>query len=260
MYEFLKKLVLKFLKVPPEPLDPMGDVESLRVFRASYNYFRYRFYLWLIKTFVGIIIMLVICGAAFGGIFASLSKLHVTVAVVLGCLAVAAILIYTLAQTYLSYMVLRLDYELRWYKISDRSLRIREGVFRVKELTMTFANIQNLSISQGPIQRFFGIADLRVETAGGGGNAAIQNQQVEMVNMHVAYFRGVDNAEEISELMRKRLKVLRDSGLGHNEESETAAEEISRETGQFGFSREFLGLLMEMKNEAGKFRAAAENL
>src|SRR5207249_3022813 len=68
--------------------------------------------------------------------------------------------------------VLRLDYEKRWYVVTDRSLRIREGVVKVREMTVNFANIQNISISQGPLQRILGIADLRVDTAGGGGRAA----------------------------------------------------------------------------------------
>src|SRR4029077_20010196 len=84
--------------------------------------------------------------------------------------------------------VLRLDFDKRWYVVTDRSLRVREGVLRVSEMTVTFANIQNISVSQGPIQRALGIADLRVDTAGGGsttpGHAATQS-------MHTAWLRGI---------------------------------------------------------------------
>ena len=41
-------------------------------------------------------------------------------------------------------------------------------VVKVREMTVTFANIQNAPVNQGPIQRALGIADLQVETAGGG--------------------------------------------------------------------------------------------
>ena len=41
MYEPLKAALLSLLKVPPEPHDPMGDVHSLRVFRAAPGYLRY---------------------------------------------------------------------------------------------------------------------------------------------------------------------------------------------------------------------------
>src|SRR5690606_18212304 len=118
-----------------------------------------------------------------------------------------------------SLMVLRLDYEMRWYKVTDRSLRIREGVWHVREMTMTFANIQNIEITQGPIQRALGIADLKVQTAGGGGVQEAQGQQQGvMFNMHIGYFRGVDNAEEILALMQERLRKQRGSGLGDLED------------------------------------------
>src|SRR5262249_47708980 len=111
--------------------------------------------------------------------------------------------------------LVRLDFEKRWYVVTDRSLRVREGIVQVREATVTFANIQNISISQGPIQRALGIADLRVDTAGGGGAAQAKHG---MPNMHVVWFRGVANANEIRELMQQRLRQLKDSGLGDHEE------------------------------------------
>ena len=49
MYELLKRIVMKVLKVPPEPEAPEGDSDSLKVFRASKDYYRYRFYVWLLR-------------------------------------------------------------------------------------------------------------------------------------------------------------------------------------------------------------------
>ena len=46
MYEQLKSTLLWLLKVPPEPHDPMGDVHSLRVFRAAPGYLRYITIAW----------------------------------------------------------------------------------------------------------------------------------------------------------------------------------------------------------------------
>jgi uncharacterized membrane protein YdbT with pleckstrin-like domain len=120
-----------------------------------------------------------------------------------------------------SFAVLRLDFEKRWYVVTDRSLRIREGVVHVREMTVMFANIQNVSVMQGPIQRPLGIADLQVETAGGGGAHA--NQKQLGPNLHTAWFRGIDNAEEVKLLIQDRLRALKDSGLGHHEEMRTAA-------------------------------------
>ena len=41
MYEGTKSVLLGLVRVPPEPHDPMGDVQSLRVFRAAPGYLRY---------------------------------------------------------------------------------------------------------------------------------------------------------------------------------------------------------------------------
>jgi uncharacterized membrane protein YdbT with pleckstrin-like domain len=112
--------------------------------------------------------------------------------------------------------LVRLDYELRWYIVTDRSIRIRAGVWDIREMTMTFANIQHASVSQGPLQRLLGISDVQVRTAGGGagGDAADQHQKGAGEMMHVAYFRGVDNAEEIKELIQERMRRFGDTGLG----------------------------------------------
>ena len=71
-----------------------------------------------------------------------------------------------IVQRLFALALVRLDFEKRWYLVTNRSLRVREGVVKLREMTITFANIQNISISQGPIQRLLGIADLRVDTAG----------------------------------------------------------------------------------------------
>ena len=91
--------------------------------------------------------------------------------------------------------MLRLDYEMRWYKVTDRSLRIREGVWRMREMTMMFDNIQNISITQGPIQRMLNIADLKVQTAGGSTPVPQQGQKGMTFDMHTGYFRGIDTAD-----------------------------------------------------------------
>lgn len=225
MYELLKGIALKILKVPPEPEAPEGT--SLQVFRAAPSFYKYRLYLWIFRQVLVLLIMGGFVLAMGAGALASFGEGEPAPAVLLGVGAVClAILLVVLAL--FSYTTLRMDYEMRWYKVTDRSLRIREGVVHVREMTMTFANIQNISISQGPVQRYFKIADLKVETAGGGGGAhgGAQQGQEHAFNMHIGFFRGVDNAQEIRDLMLERLRKLKSAGLGddddHNDETEEA--------------------------------------
>jgi len=250
MYELLKSLTIRLLRVPPEPDAPEGDAASLQVFRASKEYYRYRFYVWALRRLV---LVLSLGLPALGGLIAAIglaTQGEALVAVLIGILALGFAVLFVV-QTLISYAALRLDYEMRWYKVTDRSLRIREGVYHVREMTLTFANIQNISISQGPLQRMFGISDLLVQTAGGGGAAAAQ--QGHQFGMHMGYFRGVDNADEIRELMMTRLKQARDSGLG--DEAVEEARRGKRSGG--GWGPHSLAALRELASEAAALREAS---
>jgi hypothetical protein len=120
------------------------------------------------------------------------------------------ILVYVV-QIPFTYAIARLDYELRWYIVTDRSLRIRAGLAAVQETTMSFANVQQVAVSQGPVQRLLGIADLRVQSAGGGGD---HHERGGGESLHTGVFHGVDNAHEIRDLILERLRVFRQTGLG----------------------------------------------
>ncbi|HEX6927046.1 MAG TPA: PH domain-containing protein [Longimicrobiaceae bacterium] len=211
MPEGLRRWLLKVLRVPPEPAIPEGA--SVRVFRAAPAYFRYRLVLWALGQL-----------GALGGLIAGLIGLSFLMPIVthpllsFGLRAVEAVAWLTfVVQLLFSLAVLRLDFDLRWYVLSDRSLRIREGIMTVKEKTMTFANIQQISIRQNPIQRLLGIADVHVRTAGGGAGGSSAGEK-SGESTHEAYFRGVNNADEIKGAIQDRVRLHRDAGLGDPDE------------------------------------------
>jgi hypothetical protein len=129
-------------------------------------------------------------------------------------------LIGYLVQIPITYALLRLDYDLRWYIVTDRSLRIRQGLWRVQESTMSFANLQQVSVTQGPLQRWLQLADVHVQSAGGGGREESRRGRGE--NLHTGIFHGVANASEIRDLILQRLRRFRASGLGDPEEAKNA--------------------------------------
>lgn len=294
MYNRYSALVLRWLKVPPEPHPPFGDPASLRVFRAGKNYYKLRIFGW------GMAELVAFAGIAFWALLlvyveetARIEKARraATTQVVAGhkatlveqadqalaaikgardtelkakdpeaskpakkparkrtrsggwdgfiqtfvelaillppwafpviwVLKVAALAGFLL-QLPLTYAVRRLDYEMRWYVVTDRSLRIRTGVWSVQEITMSFANLQQVEVSQGPLQRLLGLADLKVQSAGGGDVAS--GKQGHQDSLHIGFFHGVDNAHEIRDLIQERLRRFRDSGLGDPEEMRRAA-------------------------------------
>ena len=214
MYNLFRTLSERLLRIPPDPAKPPGDESSTRLFRAAPNFFRYLLFLWAIKAAVTFFIIIAAVVVPFGILAFTLTKQGKPWAVLLWILPVVALTLVVFSNLFLL-AVLRLNFEKRWYVVTDRSLRIRAGVTTVREMTVTFANIQNISVSQGPLQRMLRIADLRVDTAGGGG--ATQGKGVSE-NLHTAWFHGIDNANEVRELIQARLRHLKDSGLGHHEE------------------------------------------
>jgi membrane protein YdbS with pleckstrin-like domain len=116
-----------------------------------------------------------------------------------------------LVQLPITYAVRRLDYEMRWYMVTDRSLRLRHGVWKVSETTMSFANIQQVVVSKGPVQGLLGLADVKVQSAGG---ASGGEKHANKEDMHLGLFHSVTHAAEIRDLILERLRLFRETGLG----------------------------------------------
>jgi membrane protein YdbS with pleckstrin-like domain len=169
---------------------------------------------------------------------------------VIWAIKLAGFLLY-LAQIPVTYAIRRLDYEMRWYVVTDRSLRIRTGVWRVQELTMSFANLQQVEVTQGPVQRLLGLADVRVQSAGGGGGQAQQHSG--RPSLHLGHFHGVDNAVEIRDLILDRLRRFRESGLGDPEEIRRAYQTAGAATGD---PSALLGAARELRDAARDLRTA----
>ena len=215
--------LLALLRVPPEPHLPAGKPGSARVFRAAPNYWRLKLLQWGAKQaftlagFVFFVAFLQMAPDSFtigdkgkqrsipvAGIMAWVSGLEVF-----------AISIW-LVQLPLTFALIRLDYELRWYVVTDRAARLREGVLTLTEMTFTLLNVQDIRIHQGPLQRLLGLADVELRTAGGSDVSAAHGGQgsAPSRNLHLARFRGVDNAAMIRDLVLERMKRARDAGLG----------------------------------------------
>lgn len=203
----LEQMVLEWLKVPPEPHPPEGSPGSIQVFRAGRNYYRWRLVTWglsHIGTVIGILIGLTLLQPV-------ARKLPpngwVTGWAVIEFLAIA----FLLASLPFSFYIQRLNYRMRWYIVTDRSLRIRSGIWSVEELTMTYANIQDITVTAGPLQGLLGLADLEVRSAGG---SRVTGPHGTVTSQHAARFEGVDNAQAIRDLIVERLRRYRDAGLG----------------------------------------------
>ncbi len=247
MYNSFRQFCERLLRIPPDPEPPPGDQASMRLFRAAPNFYKYLLVVWALGTLFALLFLSMFFVAPVVLMMVE-TKAGKPWAPLLLVIPGIVFTLFVLTRLF-SLAVLRLNFEKRWYVVTDRSLRIREGVVNVREMTVTFANIQNISISQGPIQRALGIADLQVDTAGGG---AVTKGQQAAQNLHTAWFRGIDNANEVRELIQQRLRHLKDSGLGDHEEMETQSSPAT--------SSAWVAALREIHDEARALREAARTL
>lgn len=246
MYNSFRNFCERLLRIPRDPEPPPGDEASTRLFRAAPQYYKYLLVLWALKTLFAAVIGVWIAVAPIVGAVALVKEGHKSGLLLLlipGLIILAFIVLRAFALA-----MVRLDFDKRWYLVTDRSLRVREGVLIVREMTVTFANIQNISISQGPIQRVLGISDLRVDTAGGG--AAMQGKHATQT-LHTAWFRGVNNANEVRELIQQRLRQFKDAGLGDHEDHAASASSAS-----IPISPGFIAALKALREEASALRFA----
>ena len=207
MIDWLQTKTLHLMKVPAEPQPPDGSAGSARVFHSGRNYYRWRLALWFSAN-AGVLILLAAVLFVLAGPIKTGPPWSRYIAETSMALLVTAFLVSAL----FTFLQQRLNYELRWYVVTDRCLRIRSGILNVHEITTTFANIQEVRLSSDPLQKLLGLADVDVHSAGGGSGKGSSDS-------HVARFEGVDNAPEIRDFILARLRQYRDSGLGEKDRS-----------------------------------------
>ena len=206
IYRLLKSMLLALLQAPAgPPAPPAGSPGSEKVFRAAPRFLVYKLAVnWL--------------GLVPAAIFLVIASLGARTPAPLLFLALAV------AGATFRHFLIRLDYDLRYYIVTDRSLRIRAGVMHLTEVTLTYANVQAININQNFVQRWLGISDLIVQTAGGG--APVPGQQSMA---HRGVLRGIDNPEQMRDEIMALVRQFRDAGLGDPEDIKRAGGDVRME-------------------------------
>lgn len=236
LYSLSKNLALGLMKAPTKPPDPpSGSHGDVQIYRASPGFLTYRLLVfWIIIS----LNWLVPWGILMVWLFERETAPLIIAIIYAGLLAIVQFCVY---------FAIRIDYDMRYYIVTDRSLRIREGAFIVKEKTISFANVQNLRVVQGPIMRLFQIWHLKVDTAGGG---AARNEHTERVP-HRVQMAGIENAIEVRDRIRGHLRrYAASTGLGDldDHDDDAAAPATSGEA--------FLEALRGLRKAASGLRTA----
>jgi len=234
--------IVALFKVPPEPPTLPSSGETVRSIRPSAGFLRYlKFFFWV--AFLP------------GDIVPLFLWIAVSVAFPLvGVVLIVPLVIVLIAPDVIAYVGLHLRYDTTWYVLTDRSLRIRRGIWVIHETTITFENVQNVEVAQGPVQRFFGIADVIVQTAGGGASRKTSHGGEKATGAHVGVLQGLDNAAEVRDLILDRVRRSRTTGLGDEHAIPSAH---ATHAPRSDYSTAHLAVLREIRDETRRLAEAA---
>src|SRR5262245_59574295 len=188
IYRGIWGVLTEWFRVPPQPPSlPVRAGEQARSLRPAQGFLRYlKFKFWFLLVIIdaAIVIGWIALFVAFPVPALALAPVAFAIAVVPDVIA---------------YIGIHLRYDTTWYVFSSRSMRIRRGIWVIHETTITFENIQNVSVNSGPLERFFGIANITVDTPGGGQHGK-ESEGKNSAKSHQGLIEGIDNAEEIRDL------------------------------------------------------------
>jgi membrane protein YdbS with pleckstrin-like domain len=226
IYGGLWAILVGWFKVPENPPTlPVPPGEHMESFRPAEGFLRYlKFFFWI--------------GLSIFDVALLLGWLVITVASPLaGIILAVPVLVVAVVPDIFAYIAIHLRYDTTWYVMTSRSLRFRRGIWLLHETTITFENVQNVEIRQGPVQRYFGIGDVHVDTAGGGGEKSGKHNNLASAG-HRGLIEGVGEPARIRDLILARLKQSKRAGLG----DESATHEHAS-----GWTDEHLAVLREIR-------------
>lgn len=226
VYQGVWLVLVDCFRVPQHPPTmPVGQTGFCRKFHPSRQYLAYlKMYFWIGLVVIDLAILI-----GWIALYAWNPKIAWILAVPTFVIAVVPDIV--------AYVAIHLRYDTMWYVITDRSLRARRGIWVILEHTITFENVQNVYVRRGPIQQWFGISTLVVETAGGAEGESDNSFAVG----NKAIMEGIDNPDEIRNLIMERVRATRSAGLGDEKDSRA----------RHAWSQRHVKLLREIRDEVG---------
>ena len=118
IFKRIKPPLLRLLRAPTEPPEPpIGSPESVQTFRAAPNFLTYQIITWGLGFAAGLISEIVFV------VLAHTNESGAWEEIALVCAVVGITLLLTIVK----YFLIRLDYDMRYYILTGRSRRSREG-------------------------------------------------------------------------------------------------------------------------------------
>lgn len=235
-YRGIWRILTDWFCVPQQPPTlPVNDPALVQAFKPSDNYLNYlKLFFWIGCVLIDI---------ALAGLWVVIAFVNPLVGAIITPLMLAIMILPDIV----SYVAIHLKFDTTWYVLSDRSMRIRRGIWVIHETTITFENIQNVRLSQGPLERYFGFANLIVETAGGG---AAQTEAGVASGAHQGVMTGLANAELLRDQLMAKIQANRSTGLG--DDLLELRHPTAPRPANTGFSAQDIQLLTEIRDQTAQ--------
>ncbi len=185
---------------------PANDIET---FKPADGFLRYlKFWFWLLFWPMDVALLV---------LWIALGSWNVWIALA----AAPLIIVLMVVPDLIVFVAIHLRYEATWYVMTDRAIRIRRGIWIIRETTISFENVQNVMVRQGPVQRHYGISNVIIETAGSGGASTGKHGGTGGMNQGI--IEGISDAARIRDVILRRLRESKFAGLGDEEQKIAAA-------------------------------------
>jgi len=107
-------------------------------------------------------------------------------------------------------------YETMQYRFDAEGIHMRWGILFRRQINLTYARIQDIHLTSGVIQRWLGLADIKIQTASGSSDA-------EMT------LEGLMEFEAVRDFLYTRMRGYRDpSSLAHEGPANAAVDEAAQ--------------------------------
>jgi membrane protein YdbS with pleckstrin-like domain len=241
IYTGVWAVLVRWFRVPQDPpalpSAPGERVNSFQPAPAFLNYLKFWFWLALIMSDAGLTIgYLTVAGALVvsGRSWVALLLLPLAIVLIVG-------------PDIPVFIGLHLRFDTTWYVMSEHSMRIRRGIWVIQETTITFENVQNVKLTQGPLQRHFGIANVMVDTAGGSSDGKRKGGTTS----HQGIIEGVtqEDAARLRDLILGKLRRSATAGLGDD-----GQDHVALATGAPGWLPEHLALLRDIRDDLASLK------
>lgn len=155
----------------------------------------------------------------------------------------------------IGWVAIHLRYDTTWYVLTERAVRTRRGIWTIRETTLTFENVQNVRVSQGPVQRWCGISDLVLETAGSAVPSGKKGHEAGGAQRTV--LEGISAPQRVRDLVLERVRRSRSAGLGDADDRRAGGSARPGDGRRGGWTEAHLEVLAEIRDAAAALRAGS---